>query len=569
MRPALCLAILFAIAAAAPVQAAPAAANDVIVVMQRVNTRYDQPGAAQTVAKALPGQTSVRPNENVSKIVSRLYSVGPTSAQQAGTAITAWIKEHNQLDDALRLKAGQALVVPDLPKLGKTLPGAGNLNNRVPRLSFDARSSDNVAGLLRPDVDRRIQDALRTGAAFVVSIRKLTSAQAAEAIKQNPDLILASAPLTLKFLDNPGAGGGVINAADAAAIRAAAARAARQHPIVFVFDDNWPSLQEEEASRTYVLNALRDLRAKKLIPPMQPFDPRCAQGAAVGAWPEAGQSHAAEISQSLEPLRAAAGAASPVKVVYVPLLGGGPCAAELIGQIAEFHLISVHMGDQLGQQPVLPDVVSSYHTLASQVAAKVDPAASADGKAKTDVEVVQAFFEFARRHGEVLGQPVFVSMSWDFPLDLYYPVVPSEFGGLLLAAAGNEGKDDSGQDLPPVTKTKVQFAERSSHPGDVLAVMNVDGAGKRTCQSSLVDPEGKAFATSFFGFLSQDDCGTSFSTPRVAWLIALREAGRPRQDDLTNLSIQIRADLSNGLNGPGGEPGVQRLNLANLLKPPQ
>lgn len=64
-------------------------------------------------------------------------------------------------------------------------------------------------------------------------------------------------------------------------------------------------------------------------------------------------------------------------------------------------------------------------------------------------------------------------------------------------------------------------------PGDVLAVMNTDGNGQELCKSSRLPLTG---TNPFYGlaydgtFAGGSECGTSFSAPRVAWLLALRQA---------------------------------------------
>ena len=92
--------------------------------------------------------------------------------------------------------------------------------------------------------------------------------------------------------------------------------------------------------------------------------------------------------------------------------------------------------------------------------------------------------------------------------------------GVSLAAAGNDNKD--------VIADAVYLAYRAkAAPGDVLAVMNTDGTGKELCRSSklpLVGPN-PFYGLAYDGtFDSGTECGSSFSTPRVAWLLALRQA---------------------------------------------
>jgi len=149
-------------------------------------------------------------------------------------------------------------------------------------------------------------------------------------------------------------------------------------------------------------------------------------------------------------------------------------------------------------------------------------------------------------------------MAWELSQDQWDPKVPSEYGGLLVVAAGNDGAST------PVVKTKMEVAERSYHPGDMLAVMNVDDKGTLACDFSIVDPDGDAFAVAFRGDLSNSACGTSFSAPRLAWLLALRESSRPRLPDMTNLSIKTRAEFKAGGFSAATSQGIQPLAINPL-----
>lgn len=72
----------------------------------------------------------------------------------------------------------------------------------------------------------------------------------------------------------------------------------------------------------------------------------------------------------------------------------------------------------------------------------------------------------------------------------------------------------------------MQFAYRSTNPGDVVAVENSDSA-KYLCSSSrITQVEGvDVLGVGYPGDISGTNlCGSSFSTPRVAWLLAARAA---------------------------------------------
>jgi hypothetical protein len=91
------------------------------------------------------------------------------------------------------------------------------------------------------------------------------------------------------------------------------------------------------------------------------------------------------------------------------------------------------------------------------------------------------------------------------------------------------GLKGPGNDRKDVIKDHVYLAFRGkAAPGDVLAVMNTDDSGATLCDSGtlpLASPN-PFYGLAYDGRFVADGakCGTSFSTPRVAWLLALRQA---------------------------------------------
>jgi hypothetical protein len=78
---------------------------------------------------------------------------------------------------------------------------------------------------------------------------------------------------------------------------------------------------------------------------------------------------------------------------------------------------------------------------------------------------------------------------------------------------------------------------------------------------------GAAFATGYNGDISHG-CGTSFSRPRVAWLLAFRESTRGPISDISDLGRQLRIEFAAGLNRPASTAGVYRLDVTKLLTAP-
>ena len=138
--------------------------------------------------------------------------------------------------------------------------------------------------------------------------------------------------------------------------------------------------------------------------------------------------------------------------------------------------------------------------------------------------VVTGAYQFARRYAQVFHVPVFINMSWTSVDTSFNPPVLTAWNTLLVAAAGNHCKDEKCGEFADEMSPKREFLTRASLASDVLLVVNLNGRGQLTCNSTRV-----RVSHSVVGFdgAIDGDCGTSFASPRVAWLLALRAAFMP------------------------------------------
>jgi len=134
----------------------------------------------------------------------------------------------------------------------------------------------------------------------------------------------------------------------------------------------------------------------------------------------------------------------------------------------------------------------------------------------TDKAIVDAVVNFLHLYSMASERPHYLSMSWTTPnLTMASLFRPNGYG-LWFAAAGNNPNIN-------VQAREIQYAARSSDPGDVVAVLNTVSAGCATSTLSS-DPALPVLGFAFPGRVDEKHCGTSFSAPRVAWLLAAKEA---------------------------------------------
>ena len=119
----------------------------------------------------------------------------------------------------------------------------------------------------------------------------------------------------------------------------------------------------------------------------------------------------------------------------------------------------------------------------------------------------------------------FLNESWTVVPDTVALDAPGISSGIIVAAAGNTPGKEINTDTG-----KIDFAREATPAKNVLAALDTKpGLNQPFCDSSQLsqDTLGMTMAASYDGeALDGGLCGTSFSAPRIAWLLALREATR-------------------------------------------
>jgi hypothetical protein len=486
-------------------------ASDAVVLRRVVDSSYakqaefDLSRLSQT---SLDKFVVVQDGETVSHIIARLYRIADyTSA--AYKSFEKAIVAKNRLLTADKVPAGIELSVPDLP--AATAPDAQRIaTERIPKCV------QSRFGLPTCGYDFR---AIRIAVDPIVIQRRAVSD--ADAHKLTATLEskyeVEAAPLSILFAaaDAPSVSN-LLSTDERSEVMALLSRAAIKPVPLFVLDDAWPDSQSFIESRAYLLDAIRIVRQKFKMgaTSLRPAFASMPLGPMVGGTPSSA-THAAKIKDALAPLAALDPARAHVQVVFVPLFRLQAPAQELLTEIVSIHLMARDMRAVLGIDEVPEDIRTRSLTLARQYVGRIS---NTGDTTLTDQVVVEALVWFARHLSQTTQRPFLMNLSWTVPNLQFQLALPADAIGLVAVAAGN--------DLSRVMQSRTQLAYRSSFPRDVLAVMNVDAGGAPACSSSLLETDGGSSAVAFSGWLSATTCGTSFASPRVAWLIAAREAVR-------------------------------------------
>jgi hypothetical protein len=164
----------------------------------------------------------------------------------------------------------------------------------------------------------------------------------------------------------------------------------------------------------------------------------------------------------------------------------------------------------------------------------------------TDQAILQALADLHEASNTLVPNgPCFINLSWTIKnRQMHLP--PQEQNEIMLVvAAGNDGIDFYAASTP--------FGSLIGERSDIIAVMNMNRDGILDVNSASIrsaELEGlSGVAVGFDGSVLPDNStGTSFASPRVAWLLAALEASRPDRATKhgwhASVISQIRRSLS-------------------------
>ncbi|CAJ8624773.1 Uncharacterised protein [Burkholderia pseudomallei] len=552
----------------------PGNGSDYVYIRQRISANYQN--AAEKLARILVAPVEkeiyVKPGDTLSSIVSKQYKVGVSNAPAAFQLLANSIMALNRMSAGGTLQSNTNLKIPNLPPLAATNPNPNNQNNDIPKLSIQSDillKQPNLSQPGAPTPPNVIFDEGRKGAQEVVMIQRVTRAYAQQLVYQSPgqtqvmsDLIpinfaQASVPATAQNMPAP-----FLSGDDATMLRNKLASAAKKHPVLIIFDDAWPDDASFVSARNFFVQAITEVRQHYMMGSANfPQSVMDAKGVSSNTGEVSSASHASLIKRSLMPLQTLEPTGGRVSVIFLPLFNEEPVAAELFTQLIEMDLDAKHMAALLGFDAVPPDVVKGNRKIAEQIVKAISSKAS-DAPPETDQALIAAMLTFCELYSNSVKQPYVLNMSWTTP-NMEFPIeIPEDGFGIDVVAAGNEG-DSRGTTVYQLNR---QFASRSlTPPGDMLAVMNIRDDGTPDCMSSLLVTDRELLGFSFPGRLSDTKCGTSFSAPRVAWLIAAHEAMTPQPQDVSSWKSDLYKKLISIRDLSSKNYNKIRLNIESLF----
>jgi hypothetical protein len=313
-------------------------------------------------------------------------------------------------------------------------------------------------------------------------------------------------------------------------------KAPSKKPLLIVVDDAWPSDAEFLRLRSLIEKMYATLwrsnvdlanQNPELAPSLAPATlaltspgiPRGANCAHLATCP----THARKIHYSIlkfqELARSIVGE-EPVDVLYMPLTTAQDGARDILRLL--WNLLYARGPDYAPNSPTFAEADATRVRQEQEFLDSIQDRLTGSNL-QTNWGVISSIAHFAWRYGLEQGVPVFLNFSWTSDDQSFYHSSLTEWNTMAIAAAGNHCQDNKcGKYLDEIAPER-HFFRRTATAKDFLVVVNLDTSGTPTCHSSRIRTNIRYPVIGFDGAIS-GDCGTSFASPRVAWLLAARAA---------------------------------------------
>jgi hypothetical protein len=208
-----------------------------------------------------------------------------------------------------------------------------------------------------------------------------------------------------------------------------------------------------------------------------------------------------------------------VRTVFLPY-SPGPDTNFLIRELLVLNeLRETH--PLFGSIPAPNDAVEAARKRAEDLLATFPTASTVGETWLTDKRILEALWNFADLLARATHSAVVLSESWLLatPVTKTWPLRAIDSPeAVAVCAAGNDEKD--------VVAEKVDFARTSLTSAYTVAALNISREPRLVCCTSYVPLRymSSIGAIGFEGYVDNGVCGTSFSTPRLSWLIAVARA---------------------------------------------
>ncbi len=486
---------------------------------------------AEVVDTAPPALLKVGQGQTLSGKLKDTFNISEKWTPEIYQRMLSRVADLNGIENINKLPAGAELLVPQIPSAGKkyTSQPPGWTGQKVTTALEWKENS--VAGT-------QVSNAAPATAAPQQEIQyfSVPKSELSKYLLSDNGAQGASGPITVDLTQGPAISnfGRILTEPASALVKSKLSSASGPKPVLVIMDDSIPDSTEYAIAKAFVIALSRAVRDAYYLGDSPYLDEVKAQPDSLAAespsslYPNL-KSHASLIKQSLVEFTALDGMKT-VSVVYLPLGATQIGVAPLLKEI-------VYLGQLLKiVRPKLPVTITASQVQRDQAKSVTDaivasnPAAFSSGllmpldgaelSVTTDSLLLESLGIAMSYYADVAKRPYMLSFSWTAPKFAFPTYFEAATYGMKFAAAGNRKAPPAGADF---LQLELEYASRAATSDDFVVVMN--STGTSGCPSNIFNDDGLSVATvAFPGHVTDKFCGTSFSTPRVAWLVAAKEA---------------------------------------------
>ncbi|BAU74403.1 hypothetical protein [Metapseudomonas furukawaii] len=487
------------------------------------------------------------PGRSPSELIRRQYGFGISDSQEAYSAIEAKVLSLNGAKEATLFPAGK-IIIPDIPKMTSTRPSESEAswpvarnNSKIIR-SFTSYPFDSpsIAYTKPITISNPIQESLNYG-----RIDRYSATDAAQLISRAAEAgesIVAGSEAEVQIssnstdCDNPSQK--VLSEDDREIIsRAISESTTNIERYLIIVDTGWPNYEQQALSLQAIRRIFNEVRTSLKVP--ENGISKFKESLPEGSFSSPTHPHACMIYQSLIEFTSI-DKKNTIKIVYIPLRPGQPGAKDYFRELLELDFIIQAKGHALYTNSPSNGVLESARAYADkalkEITALKEPWSTGDDVVRIFEPVTSGLIRVFDAYTKIddvsrPGQPMvharfWISLSWNFTKYSAAPSLPSSSAYLVFVAAGNDQTD--------FVASRRLFASEAAMGYRVFTVMNSDeSSGGLTCKSARInniwnEQNIDSNIASFPGRLSNAPSsicpgsggGTSFSTPRLAWISA-------------------------------------------------
>lgn len=511
-------------------------------------------------------QIEMPPGGSPSQMIKDHYGFGISNSKESYQLVESRILKINGVSSATQFPSGIALV-PDLPTLTSQVPNSDKsigptVTNKSPLSHIEHEEKENFSFIgyeKQLIIPGKIENSL-----VYTRVDRYSATDAARILNetggQNSNIGVGfemGIQLSQRDGDCQNESAKVLSNAEKEALqKAIKLNQDKTERYLVVLDTGWPSFEDQVYSLQHMRNIFDVVRKSIRVDDesISKFSPKIHSLDFIPL----DHQHACMISNALKEF-SSLDKDNRIKILFVPIRPGQARSRELFREILEIDQLISSKGDQLFSRKPSKEEIQ----LSKEIAKKaIDNLPALQWSWKTGDDVVRVYEPlisgliriFDTYAGEKpQDEPGFtdidarfwLSFSWNFTKFAARPSLPQGDNYMVFAATGNDGKDFFSENR--------LYAREAISGRRVFAVMNSDHEiGKLTCKSAIYTElwhgENIANVGSFPGRLgttSNQLCpgaggGTSFSTPRVAWIAAASDVSQRANNLVWPLELSSR-----------------------------